>query len=181
MYNHKGALRLQSQHTSNWKSFLHFMVHVVDSSKKTDPNQILLAICEPYNLTIQDQEDKNSDRTDDRESVTSSSWKKLALNPQSAALGSKAHHDKRQLKTVVRDHPAKRNDQERSHNDKTRLDCCSESRMQVALSCKTTPNESFLKRESPNLTKCELHGCKYFPAEGASILLLTGKLMMATH
>ena len=38
--------------------------------------------------------------------------------------------------------------------------------MQVALSWKTTQNESLLKRESPNLTKCELHGCKYFPAEG---------------
>ena len=61
-----------------------------------DPTQILLAICEPYNFTIQDQEDKNSDRTDSREPVTASSWKKLALNQQSAALGSKAHHDKRQ-------------------------------------------------------------------------------------
>ena len=68
-------------------------------------------------------------------------------------------------KTVVRHHPAKRNDQERSHNDKTRLDCCSEPKKQVALSWKTTQNESLLKRESPNLTKCELHGCKYFPAE----------------
>ena len=68
-------------------------------------------------------------------------------------------------KTVVRHHPAKRNDQERSHDDMTLLDCCSESRKQVALSWKTTPDESLLKRESPNLTKCELHGCKYFPAE----------------
>ena len=34
MSNHTGALRLQSQHISNLKSFLHFMVHVVDSSKK---------------------------------------------------------------------------------------------------------------------------------------------------
>ena len=45
-------------------------------------------------FTIQDQEDKNSDRTEDRESVTPSSWMKLSLDKQSAATGSKAHHDK---------------------------------------------------------------------------------------
>ena len=42
---------------------------------------------------IQDEEDKNSDRTEDRESVTPSRWMKLALDKQSAATGSKAHHD----------------------------------------------------------------------------------------
>ena len=95
MYNHTGALRLQSQHTSNLNTFYTFW-SVLWIQAETDPNQILLAICEPYKFTIQDQEDKNCDRTDDRESVTASCWKKLALNQQSAALGSKAHHDKRQ-------------------------------------------------------------------------------------
>ena len=163
MSNHTGALRLQAQHTSNLNTFYtSWSVFLIRA--ETDLSQISLAICETYNFTIQDQENKNSDRTEDRESVTPSSWMTLALDKQSAALCRKAHHD--ELKTVVRRHPAKRNDQERSHNDKTLLDCCSEPRKQVALSGKTTQNESFLTRESPKLTTCDLHGCKYFPAEG---------------
>ena len=117
----------------------------------------LVRCVQEENFTIQDQEDKNSDRTEDRESVTPSSWMKLALDKQSAEPSSKAHHDK--LKTVVRHHPAKRN-QERCHNDKKLLDYCSQPRKQVALSGKTTQNNSFLTRESPSLTACELHGCK---------------------
>ena len=159
MSNHTGALRMQAQHTSNLNTFYtSWSVFLIRA--ETDPTQISLAICEPYNFTIQDQEDKNSDRTDDRGSVTPSSWMKLVLDKQSAALGREAHHDK--LTTVVRRHPAKRNDQERSHNEKTLLDCCSEPRKQVALSGKTTQNESFLTRESPNLTTCDLHGCNIF-------------------
>ena len=95
MYNHTGSLRLQSQHTSNLKSFCTSWSMLLIQAE-TDPNKILLAICEPYNLTIQDQEDKNSDRTDDRESVTRTSWMKLSLDKQSAATGTKAHHHKLQ-------------------------------------------------------------------------------------
>ena len=163
MSNHTSALRMQAQHTPNVNTFYtSWSVFLIRA--QTDLTQISLAICEPYNFTIQDQKDKNSDRTDDRGSVTPSSWMKLVLDKQSAALDMKAHHDK--LTTVVRRHPAKRKDQERSHNDKTLLDCCSEPRKQVALSGKTGQNESFLTRESPKLTTCDLHGCKCFPAEG---------------
>ena len=160
MSNHTGALRMQAQHISNLNTFYTCRSMLLIRAE-TGPTQTL---CEPYNFTIQDQEGKNSDRTDDRETVTLSSWMKLVLDTQSTALGRKSHHDK--LSTVVRRHPAERRNQERSHNDKTLLDCCSEPRKQVALSGMTTQNESFLTRESPSLTACELHGCKYFPAEG---------------
>ena len=110
MSNHTGALRMQAQHTLNLNTFYtSWSVFLIRA--ETDPSQILLAISEIYNFTIQDQEDKNSDRTEDRESVTPSSWMTLALDQQSAALCTKAHHDN--LKTVVRRHPAERSNQER--------------------------------------------------------------------
>ena len=129
MSNHTGALRMQAQHTPNLNTFYTFW-SVFLIRAEIDPTQISLAICEQYNFTVQDREDKNSDRTDDRGSVTQSSWMKLVLDKQSAALGREAHHDK--LTTVVRHHPA-RNNQERCHNDKTILNCCSEPRKQVAV------------------------------------------------
>ena len=69
MSNHTGALRMQAQHTPNLNTFYtSWSVFLIRT--QTDPTQISLAICEPSNFTIQDQEDKNSDRTDDRGSVT---------------------------------------------------------------------------------------------------------------
>ena len=103
MSNHTGALPKQAQHTLNLNTFYtSWSVFLIRA--ETDPSQILLAISETYNFTIQDQEDQNSDRTEDRESVTPSSWMTLALCR-------KAHHDK--LKTVLRRHPAERSNQER--------------------------------------------------------------------
>ena len=70
-------------------------------------------------FTCEQQGKKNSDRRDNRESKTPTSWKILVLDAQSAAACRRAHQQN--LKTVARPHPADPHNQNRCQTTAARL------------------------------------------------------------